>query len=153
MIPQDFQRTHIHFPKSLLSDLNMRVRHQEDIYRPSFPPSWEVRPRDDLQERVAEERQRTRAGDGGGSGRGNPPVPRTTNTQNSTVAAEDLAHLHPLIKAAEVCRKSNDSGDNGGSRDLVGRPPHSRQVQQPGDGQELSMLESPMWQMKIWRAV
>ena len=64
LMPQDFMTDQIAYPQCLLGFISLQIMNQEEIFRATFPPSWEVK-----REEKAEQ-QSSGAGSGAGGGGG-----------------------------------------------------------------------------------
>jgi hypothetical protein len=101
LLPQDFERDSVEFPVCTLGDIGADLKFQHEVYRSTFPPSWEKR----LQAEA--ERESKEHGDDSKSEKKNTAVKRTAFQEFFTPGAEEkpsteggIKQLHPKFQQA-----------------------------------------------------
>jgi hypothetical protein len=105
LLPQDFLRQDVRYPRSLLSALFTSIRWQEPIHRPNFPYLWQQGYKNLTARGLAGGGMGGYGGDDDGPARYHRPQgsrkPGTgTDSPNKAALGADADHVHPIIKKA-----------------------------------------------------
>jgi hypothetical protein len=106
LLPQDFNTPRVKFPYSLLPDIYSNIRFVNEVQRANFPIAWD----DKDNEGGKQPGKNTQSGGGGGGNSGGVSGDRsgggaeyqvpTLPPNSGSTTTQDLAHLHPKIRAA-----------------------------------------------------